>query len=93
MIAAVMSGRLRINAGSAAVPKACHYLCDVSSDHAALQMFPLPPQSYSDDRLMEVVGRRCGSSGQRELGNWEKVGSLVDNEDRLMGVYNVEEGK
>lgn len=44
-----------------------------------------------DDRLMEVVGgRRSGSSGQGELGNWEKVGSLGDNEDRLIGVWNVE---
>lgn len=82
MIAALMSGRLRINAGSAAVPKACHYLCDVSSDHVALRMFPLPQQSYSDDRLMEVVGRR--SRGREELGNWEKVASLGDNQDRFM---------
>lgn len=77
MIAAVMSGRLRINAGSAAVPKACHYLCDVSSNHVALQMFPLPQQSYSDDRLMEVVGRRNGSLGQggiRKLGeSWVTI--------------------
>lgn len=63
----------RINAGSAAVPQACHYLCDVSSDHGALQMFPLPQQSCSDERLMEMVGRRSGSYGKRELENWEKV--------------------
>lgn len=76
----------RISAGSAAVPEACHYLCDVSSDHAALQMFPLPQQSCTDERLMEVVGGRSGSSGQTELENWEKVGSLGDNADRLMKV-------
>lgn len=70
MIAVVITEFRRINAGSAAVPEACHYLCDVSSDHAALQMFPLPQQSYSDERLMEMVGRRSGSSGQRELEKW-----------------------
>lgn len=41
-----------INAGCAAVPEACHYLCDVSSEHAALQMFSLPQQSCTDERLM-----------------------------------------
>lgn len=76
----------RINAGCAAVPGACHYLCDVSSRRAAVQMFPQPQQGCGDERLMEMVGRRSGSSGQRELENGEKVGSLGDNEDRLMDV-------
>lgn len=65
--AVAMSGRTefrRINAGSAAAPEACHYLSDVSSDHAAPQMFPLPEQSCADERLMKMVGRRRGSSGQ-----------------------------
>lgn len=75
-----------INAGSVAVPEGCHYLCDVLSESAALQMFPLPQQSHNDERLMEVVGRRSGSFGYSELGNWEKVGSLGDDKDRLMGV-------
>lgn len=61
-----------INAGSAAVPEACHYLCDVSSERAALQMFPLSQQSHADERLTEVVGRRSGSFGYSALGNWEK---------------------
>lgn len=61
-----------INAGCAAVPEACHYLCDVSSEHAALQMFPLPQQSCTDERLMELVGRRSGLSRHREWGeSWQ----------------------
>lgn len=60
-----------INAGCAAVPEACHYLRDVSSEHAALQMFPLPQQSCTDERLMEMVGR-SGLSGHRERGeSWQ----------------------
>lgn len=76
----------RINAGCAAVPEACHYLCDVSSDHDAPQMFSVPQQGRSEERLMELEGRRSGSYGQRKFGNREKVGSLGDNEDRLMCV-------
>lgn len=74
MIAVVMSGRLRINAGSAAVPEACHYLCDdVSSDHAALQMFSLPQQSYSDERLM-------GGGGEEEWLIWaERIRKLRES--------------
>lgn len=79
----------RINAGCAAVPEACHYLCDVSSRRVAVQMFPQPQQGCGDERLMEMVGRRSGSSGQRELENGEKVGSLGDNEDRLMDVQRI----
>lgn len=52
---------------------------------AAPQMFFLPEHSNSDERLMEMVGRRSGSSGQRELRNHE-FSSLGDNEDRLMSV-------
>lgn len=66
-----------MNAASAAVPEACHYLCDVSSHWAALQMFPQPEQSCSDERLMEIVGRRSGSSGRRELRNWRKLAVWV----------------
>lgn len=54
-----------MNATSAAVPEACHYLCDVSSNCVAPQMLSLPDQSNSDERLMEMVGRRSGSFGQR----------------------------
>lgn len=57
-----------INAGCAAVPEACHYLCDVSSEHAALQMFSLPQQSCTDERLMETVGRRSGLSRAQGIG-------------------------
>lgn len=70
MIADIVEFR-SINAGSAAVPEACHHLCGVSSEHAALQMFPLPQQSYTDERLMEVVGRRSGSFGHSEFENWQ----------------------
>lgn len=88
MTAVGMSSRSefrRINAGSAAVHEACHFMCDVSSDHATLQMFPMPQQSYTGERLMEMVGRK-GSSGQSVLENWEKAGSLGDDDDRLMDV-------
>lgn len=61
--------RRRINAGSAAVPEACHYLSDVSSN----QMFLVPQRSFADDRLMEMVGRRSGSFGQEKQEIWRKL--------------------
>ncbi len=78
-----MSEFSRINVGSAAVNEACHYVCDVSSDHAALQMFPEPPQSCTAERLIEMV-RRSSSSGQSEL-----VGRLGDDAEELMYVSNL----
>lgn len=68
-------GLRSINAGCAAVPEACHYLYDVSSGHAALQMFPLPQQSCTDERLMEMVGGRSGSPG--EQGSGRKLAAMV----------------
>lgn len=44
-------------------------ICVMCHQTMLLQMFPLPQQSYSDERLMEMVGRKRGSSGQSESAN------------------------
>lgn len=62
----------RINAGFAAVPEACHYLCDVSSDHAAADV----PSASAELQWWEIDG----DGGKEERLIWaERISELGES--------------